>query len=233
MMKRVISYMLLLLLGLGARAATPVRYELKVNEFHELKVVDAINVVYSCNPDSTGLAVFTCDSEDAAAFIFNNPKGKGVLSMQLSTESVKKKNLPTIHVYSTYLTKVENSGDSLVKVLNVANGPKFSAQLIGNGRLVVNNVKATEVNAGIATGNGTLIISGQCESAKIKLVGTGVIQADELKADYVSVKASGTGSVGVDAVSELSVSGVGSTKVYYKGEPKIKNRTLGIKTMKL
>ena len=196
-------------------------------------MVDGINVVYSCNPDSAGLAVFTCPSDEAAAFIFNNPKGKGVLSMQLSTESIGRKNMPVVYVYSTFLTKVENSGDSLVKVLNVAKGPKFSAQLIGNGRLVVKDVKATEVNAGISTGNGTLVIAGECELAKIKLVGTGVIQADELKADEVSVKASGTGSVGVWPLESLSVSGVGSTKVYYKGEPKIKNRTLGIKTLPL
>ncbi len=230
---KIISSILLLVCCISATAANLVKYELKVNEFHELKVVDGINVVYSCNPDSAGLAVFTCPSDEAAAFIFNNPKGKGVLSMQLSTESIGRKNMPVVYVYSTFLTKVENSGDSLVKVLNVAKGPKFSAQLIGNGRLVVKDVKATEVNAGISTGNGTLVIAGECELAKIKLVGTGVIQADELKADEVSVKASGTGSVGVWPLESLSVSGVGSTKVYYKGEPKIKNRTLGIKTLPL
>ena len=230
---KILSSILLLVCCISATAANLVKYELKVNEFHELKVVDGINVVYSCNPDSAGLAVFTCPSDEAAAFIFNNPKGKGVLSMQLSTESIGRKNMPVVYVYSTFLTKVENSGDSLVKVLNVAKGPKFSAQLIGNGRLVVKDVKATEVNAGISTGNGTLVIAGECELAKIKLVGTGVIQADELKADEVSVKASGTGSVGVWPLESLSVSGVGSTKVYYKGEPKIKNRTLGIKTLPL
>ena len=230
---KIISSILLLVCCISATAANLVKYELKVNEFHELKVVDGINVVYSCNPDSAGLAVFTCPWDEAAAFIFNNPKGKGVLSMQLSTESIGRKNMPVVYVYSTFLTKVENSGDSLVKVLNVAKGPKFSAQLIGNGRLVVKDVKATEVNAGISTGNGTLVIAGECELAKIKLVGTGVIQADELKADEVSVKASGTGSVGVWPLESLSVSGVGSTKVYYKGEPKIKNRTLGIKTLPL
>lgn len=230
---KIISSLLLLVCCISATAANLVKYELKVNEFHELKVVDGINVVYSCNPDSAGLAVFTCPSDEAAAFIFNNPKGKGVLSMQLSTESIGRKNMPVVYVYSTFLTKVENSGDSLVKVLNVAKGPKFSAQLIGNGRLVVKDVKATEVNAGISTGNGTLVIAGECELAKIKLVGTGVIQTDELKADEVSVKASGTGSVGVWPLESLSVSGVGSTKVYYKGEPKIKNRTLGIKTLPL
>lgn len=230
-MKRFLPLIVLLSAFLGLHAADLVKYELKVSEFHELKVVDGINVVYSCNPDSAGLAVFTCPSSQASAFIFNNKKGK--LSMQLSTESVGSSNLPVIHVYSTYLTKVENSGDSLVKVVDIAEGPKFSAKLIGNGRLVVKNVKATEVNGAISTGNGTLVLSGKCEHAGIGFMGTGVIQADELEAGTVSVKASGTGSIGVWAVKSLSVMGAGSTKVYFKGTPEVKNRSVGIKTIQL
>ncbi len=223
---------LLLLLGfMGSRAAELVKYELNVNEFFELKVIDGINVVYSCNADSAGLAVFTCPASTASAFIFNNKKGK--LSMQVSTESVGKADLPVVTVYSTYLTKVENSGDSLVKVLNVAEGPKFSAKLIGNGRLVVRDVKATEVNGAISTGNGTLILSGKCQEAKLNFMGTGVIQADELEATSATVKASGTGSIGVWASEKLSIMGAGSTKVYYKGTPEIKNRSLGIKAVPL
>lgn len=221
-------------ISLYAFAATPVKYELNVGEFHELKVIDGINVVYSCNPDSAGKAVFVCPPEDAATFIFSNPNGKGTLSVQLSAKSVDmKKSLPELRLYSNFLTKVENSGDSIVKVLNVASGPKFSAQVIGNGRIVVDDVKATEVNASLATGNGTLVISGECEKANFKLVGTGVIQADGLKAQTVSVKAGGTGTVGVWAVEHLAVSGLGSTKIYYKGDPTIKKSALGTKIMKL
>ena len=89
--------------------------------------------------------------------------------MQVSTENVGASNLPTVHVYSTYLTKVENSGDSLVKVVNIAQGPKFSAKLIGNGRLVVNDVAVTEMNAAISTGNGTLVVNGKCEHVNFNL----------------------------------------------------------------
>lgn len=228
--------LLTLLIGVTAlwlQAVTPVKYELNVGEFHELKVVDGINVTYSCNPDSAGQAVFICNPEDASIFIFSNPKDKGVLSIQLSSKGVECQSLPEVRVYSSYLTKVENSGDSLVKVTKVSEGPKFSAQLIGNGRIVVNNIKSTEVNAGLTTGNGTLVLSGTCDIARIKLVGTGVIQADALKAKNVSVKAGGTGSVGIWATEHLSVSGVGSTKIYYKGDPEIKKSALGTKIFKM
>lgn len=229
-MKYFISF--ILLLGfIGVHSAELVKYELKVNEFHELKVVDGINVVYACNPDSAGLAVFTCPSSQASAFIFNNNKGK--LSMQLSTETVGTTNLPVIRVYSTFLTKVENSGDSLVKVVSIAEGPKISAKLIGNGRLVVRDIKATEVNGAISTGNGTLVLSGKCEHAGLNFTGTGVIQADELETQTTSVKAGGTGSIGVWATKSLSVMGMGSTKIYFKGTPEVKNRSVGLKVLPL
>ena len=181
--------------------------------------------------DSAGLAVFTSLPEKASAFIFNNKKGK--LSMQISTESVGMKDMPTVTVYSKYLTKVENSGDSTVRVLSVAKGPKFAATLMGNGRLAIRNIEMVEVNGKIATGNGTLVLDGSCEKANYTFMGTGVIQADGMKAELVSVKASGTGSIGVWAVSKLSIMGAGSTKVYYKGNPEIKNRSVGIKATQM
>ena len=231
-MKLKAFFSLMLLFGfIGVQAADLVKYELNVGEFHELKVTDGLNVVYSCNPDSAGLAVFTSPSSQASAFIFNNNKGK--LSMKISTENVGVTNLPVVTVYSTYLTKIENAGDSLVKVVNVANGPKFTAKLIGNGRMSVQGVKATEVTAALSTGNGTLVINGECEHVNFNFTGTGVIQADGLEAQTASVKAGGTGSIGLWAVKTLSVMGMGSTKVYYKGNPEIKNRSVGIKTFPL
>ncbi len=90
-----------------------------------------------------------------------------------------------------------------------------------------------EVNGKIATGNGTLVIDGSCDKANYSFMGTGVIQADGMKAEEVSVKASGTGSIGVWAEKKLTIMGAGSTKVYYKGNPEIKNRSVGIKATQL
>lgn len=229
---RILSSLLLLLAFASTSAsAETVRYELNVYDFHELKVVDGINVVYACNPDSAGVAVFECPPDITSAFIFNNKNGR--LIMQLATETVRRAGMPTVKVYSKYLDRVENSGDSLVKVLSVKDCPKFTAKLVGNGRLSVRDINATEVNAQLKTGHGTLTVSGHCEKAAISLVGTGVIQADELEAQEVSLKASGTGSVGLWAVKQLSVGGIGSTSVYYKGEPTIKNRAIGLTVSRL
>ena len=56
-----------------------------------------------------------------------------------------------------------------------------------------------------------------------------MIQADDLRAQNVSINCSGTGSVGVWGVEKLSIFGMGSTSVYYKGHPEIKNRSVGPK----
>lgn len=230
-MKLLLTLSISILCAVASQGQNLTKYELNVGEFNELKVVDGINVDYKCNPDSTGLAVFTSVPEKASAFIFNNKNGK--LSMQISTESVGLKDMPTVTVYSKYLTKVENSGDSTVRVVSVAQGPKFTANLIGNGRLSVRDIEIEEVNGKITTGNGTLAINGICERANISFKATGVIQADGLKANQVSVSAYGTGSVGVWAVKKLNVTGMGSTTVYYKGEPEIKNRSIGVKLEKI
>ncbi len=229
-MKKTILF-LMLICGVMAHAQNLTKYELKVGEFDELKVVDGINVDYRCNPDSAGLAVFTCLPRQASSFIFNNNNRK--LVMQISTESVGMKDMPVVTVYSSYLTKIENSGDSTVRVLTIAKGPKISATLMGNGRLSVRNLDATEVNAKISTGHGTLVVDGKCEKAKYSFMGTGVIQGDGLCAKDVSVKASGTGSIGLWAVDKLSILGAGSTKIYYKGSPEIKNRSVGLKVSQI
>lgn len=236
-MKHQIFFSLILLCAsaLVGRAQVKMQhYCLDVKDFVELKVTDGINVDYQCNPDSAGMAVFDAPAENAPQIIFEPSDSK--LTIQLASNdngSVPHKNIPTVKVYSRYLSQVENAGDSLVRVLSVAPGPKFKAKLIGNGRLAVHGINVNEASVSLATGNGSIVVTGQCENAKISLTGTGSITADELKAKTVSVRLGGTGTVGCNASEELSVKGVGSGKVYYVGTPQLKNKTLGISVQPL
>lgn len=197
------------------------RYELDVEDFSQLKVIEGLNVDYKCNPDSAGKAVFYTTPDLASVLMFSNKKGR--LDMQISTDGIDYTNLPTITVYSAFLTQVENSGDSTVRVLSVAPGPQFKANVIGNGRLVVRDVDATKVEGSLKTGNGQLVIYGKCTNAQFSLVGTGAIQADELKAQEVKCRIVGTGSIGCSAARELIILGgsMGPGKIYYDGEPKV------------
>lgn len=217
-------------LSFGANAKTVSHYELNVGDFNELKVADGINVDYRCNPDSTGIVTFDATSDIASVITFTNNKKR--LEIELSPEGTDVKNLPTVIVCSHFLTKVENYGDSSVRVLSVISGPDFKARLIGNGRLVVRNVSASQVDASINTGNGQLVIYGKCTTAKFNNTGTGNIQADDLVAQKVKCVQVGTGSIGCSASDELVIYGA-SGCVYYKGSPEIKNRAIKVKAIEI
>lgn len=232
MKKLYLSLMLALALPAVAAGEELTRYELDVYDFSELKVIEGLNVDYKCVPDSAGKAVFTTTPDLASVLMLSNNKGK--LEMQISTDGIDYSDLPVITVYSNFLTKVENSGDSTVRVLSVAPGPQFKAKVIGNGRLVVRNLNATQVDASLSTGNGQLVLYGKCQSAKYSLTGTGSIQADDLKAVNVKCRSTGTGTIGCSVTGELMVVGMGSGKIYYAGHPeKITTRSVGLKVIPL
>ncbi len=201
------------------------KYTLDVREFHELEVVDGINVDYECNPSKAGKVEFETTPELAPAILFDPSKGK--LAIKLTTSDYPYRNLPTVKVYSSYLTKVQNAGDSTVRVLVSAGMPEFSAKVIGNGHLSVRDARATKINASILTGHGTMSIFGKCEKAALKCVGgASFLQADELEAKEVKCTVSGTGTINCYPLDKLNVSGLGSGSVLYRGNPVVKKGAL-------
>lgn len=199
------------------------KYVFKVGQFNKLSVLDNVNVIYSCVPDSTGCVTYTGSEDFEDAFILTNKKGK--LIVQVITEDAGKKDLPTLKVYSDYLNKVENSGNCTVRVNRPAPCPNFKAKVIGNGTLIINDLQATSVEAAVVAGMGKVVISGECTDSKYRITGTGSIIADRLKAtDTKIVLTLGTGYIGCWTTGNLNVGGLGSTKIYYKGDPVIKKK---------
>lgn len=206
---------------LAAQAQDVQNYKVEVGQFDKLKVLDNVNVVYRCLPDSTGFVQYRGAKEFADAFIIT-PKSDGTLRIQVSTEDVGHPDLPTLYVYSDFLTEVENSSSFTVLVENPAPCAVFKALQIGNGTVAVENLKTNKLTATLNTGNGNVNVSGSAITAILKMVGTGVISADRLEAQDVQCKILGSGSIGCWAVSKLNVKGIGSTKIYYKGDPRVK-----------
>lgn len=215
---------LLLLIAMLASIATATAqtqsYRLKVGPFDRLKITDNVNVVYHCAPDSAGYVTWHGDKEFADAFIFTNNKGQ--LRVQVSTDDVDMPGLPTLHIYSDFLTEVENFSDFNTTVNAPAPSPQFKAIQIGNGTITVNDLRATKVTAAITTGNGTVTLSGTCQEATLRMVGTGVIAADRLRAGTVNCRILGSGTIGCSPSATLNVKGIGSTKIYYTGNPTVK-----------
>lgn len=215
--------------GMSARAE---RYSLNVGEFSTLKVSDDVSVDYRCVADSAGMAVFNGDETTASLIGFTNKKGQ--LNVGLTDkESAKGIKLPTVTVYSTFLVEVQNNSDSTVRVFNLPACNTFTATQVNNGRIVVRDLKATTVDANLNTGNGQVVLYGECDEANLTLIGTGMIQADGLEAQSVKCRAGGTGAIGCHPVKSLTIFGIGTTTVYYRGNPEIQKRAVGVKLEKI
>lgn len=197
------------------------KYALQIGNFNKIRIDDNVNVVYNNKPDSTGYAMFFGRPEFADSFIFTN-NGKGTLRVQVNTDDVNSPDLPTLYIYSDYLTSVVSSSEKTVEIHAPAPAPEFSARLVGNGRIIADNLNCTVVKGELSTGCGTVLLHGKADKAVLKMVGTGVIQADKLRANRVDCTILGSGQIGCWAVDFLTVKGIGSTKIYYRGNPRIK-----------
>jgi len=214
--------LLALLLGaLTSQAATD-RYEVDVKDFQELKVTDGINVTYRHVPDSAGKAVFITTPEMAQEILFVPSPGK--LEIQLATRKGKYEKLPTVTVYSNFISKVENDGDSTVRVLAPQPNAKIKLRLVGNGKLIADQIQTNLLEASIDTGNGTLVVSGKAPNAKLSSTGSGKLLADNLATETTSCKLLGTGSITCDVKETLTISGMGTGTIYFNGMPEIKKK---------
>ena len=218
-MRRLLISVLLVTVTVLAAGAQVERHEIKVGNFTRLAMMDDINVNYRCNADSAGLAVLTC-SQDIIQHLMFNLSNKGRLSIQVDDEYERRGHLPTITIYSASLEEAENDGDSTLRVTGLPPMKDFKVRLTDNGKVIVRNVRASQLELQILSGKGKIIASGECDHLNLRLIGTGEIQADQVEATEVSCRIVGTGTLGCKVNGgPLKVSGSGTGKVYYKGKP--------------
>lgn len=219
-MKNRIMATLALMMAVFALSAK--EYTLPLGQFSKLSVDDNVNVVYVGADGSPSRITYEGDQKFAKAFIIT-PKGDK-LRIQVETEFVNDPELPTLYVYSDFLRQATNSSDMTLTIKKMAPCPEFGVTLIGNGSIVVEDVQATKVSAGIKSGNGSIVLSGHCQSANFLMLGSGTIQADRLEAVEAECKIMGSGTIGCWAVNKLKTRGIGSTKIYYKGTPEVSKK---------
>ena len=228
-MRKLFSAILIALFGTTAIAQVN-DYKLNIGDFNEMTVANSINVIYRCNPDSAGIATYSCQKATASAITFTNDRNKlkvEVISDEPLTE------LPTITVYSMSLAEATNWGDSTVYVDKIAPTTSFKAKVIGNGKIIVRNLKCTSAEASVKAGSGNVWLSGQALKAKYTIMSAGAIEAGNLPASQVKCIMFGTGSIDCNALESLNVDGMGSGKVYYKGTPTIKKHVAGVKLVQV
>lgn len=194
-------------------------FTLPVGQFSKISVDDNVNVVYMGADGSASRVTYSGDQKYARAFIITHKGNK--LRIQVETMYVDDPELPTLYVYSDFLESASLSAEASLTLKSVAPGSELDLSLMGNGSIVAEKIRATKVSASIKSGNGTISISGNCQAANFTMIGNGTIQADRLEAAEVSCKMIGNGSIGCWPVNDLKLRGIGNTKIYYKGNPKI------------
>ena len=195
------------------------QFTLPVEQFSKVSVDDNVNVVYVGADGSPSRVTYDGDPKYAKAFIITQKGNK--LRIQVETMYVDDPELPTLYVYSDFLENASLASESTLTLKSVAPGSKLDLSVMGNGAIVAEKIHATKVSAAIKSGNGTISVSGHCQQANFSMLGNGTIQADRLEAPTVTCKMLGNGSIGCWPVDELKVMGIGNTKIYYKGSPKI------------
>lgn len=205
-------------------------YKLDIGDFHELTVANNIPVIYKNSVDSAGLAFYTCTPEVASTIAFSNDKSK--LKIQYNQDS-EITTSPVITIYSSTLTRATNWGDSTIVIEQMTPASEFKAKVIGNGDITVLNLVATKAEAAVQAGSGHVYISGKAKNAKFELASAGSIEGGNMEATEVTCSIVGTGSIDCYATEKLNVRGLGSGKVFYRGNPaSIKNHGVGIKVIK-
>ncbi|MGN0236981.1 MAG: GIN domain-containing protein [Lepagella sp.] len=195
------------------------QYLYEVGPFDKISQRGSLNIVYRACADSVGMVVYDSDVDFSEAIEVSNNKGslmiKEVVEHGMGT-------VPTIYIYSDYITQIKNEGEGTIYADMPASVPTFSASLLGNGKIVCNDINTSLLKASVTAGNGIIVLRGTCKNASYRLASAGVIQADELKANTVKCNVAGTGSIGCYPLTSLDVRGIGTTKVYYVGNPTIK-----------
>lgn len=208
-------------------------YRLNLEDFSELRVSDGVNVDYYASTDSAGWVRFSCTPSTASKLLFSNKNSR--LTIQVDDfDNYSMRDIPRITVMSSVLTHIENNADSLVRVMTTNPVGSLKARVVGNGTLIMNNVHATSVDAGINTGAGHIVINGKTGKAKYSSIGTGTIEAGNLEAKEVKAKILGTGNIDCLVSEKLTITGAGSGTVFYMGKPsKVTNRSMGIKAVQV
>lgn len=203
---------------------------INVGDFNKLTVANSVAVRYASVADSAGLAVIDCPDAAVSAITFENK------NMNMRIEAVSDSAfdcLPAVTIYSMALAEAKNWGDSTLTIAAINPGPKLKVSVIGNGSIVVPSLQASEVEASVKAGNGSVFLSGTAQKAKYTIMSAGVIEGRTLKAKEATCNMIGTGSIDCNATTTLKVKGIGSGSVYFWGSPEVKNHSVGVKVVEM
>lgn len=189
--------------------------------FNCIRLYTDINVMCKASNDSIGWISYDGidRGNDAIVAVLN----KDVMTIY-QKESAKE--LPdTVYVFYPELRSVENSYEATLAIDSLITEKKFKAVLQGNGKITISYLQAKEAELAVITGNGVIIVDrGNCHKVKAGIVGTGQINMSGLISEETMLRCLGTGAINCPQINIIKVKGLGTTRIYYTSNPKIKRR---------
>lgn len=124
------------------------------------------------------------------------------------------------------LEGISMSGSGKLESLDQFSSKHMELKLSGSGNMKV-NVVADKLKAHVA-GSGDIQTSGSANDFQASISGSGSVDAQELRANAVEVRISGSGDCAVHADEQLNAHITGSGNVRYSGSPsKVNAQTSG------
>jgi hypothetical protein len=133
-----------------------------------------------------------------------------------------------VYITMPSLTALGVSGSGKATVEDALKADVLHLDVSGSGKIVVNDLKASEVNGGIS-GSGDIILNGSGEVRKgdFSISGSGSFKGDNVKVADLEVRISGSGSCSCNVTDNLKASVSGSGNVWYSGSPRLDVRSSG------
>lgn len=197
----------------------------KTDDFDRIKIGSSVNVIYHQNPDSAGIIRIYCE-ENIKDNVRTTVK-KGLLTIKVSDVKTDDFGVVILHVYSSYLTEVENNGSGVFETSGKLKGAEVFFSIVGNGQIKAEKLEYNIVNGKLLTGSGDMLLKGDCNTAVLAVTGSGEIRAHDLKSRDAKCTITGNGNIGCYATKKLNTLITGSGNIYYNGNPEVKKRVIG------
>jgi hypothetical protein len=176
-----------------------------IKEIREAESFNQINIdgIFNIHLSQGEKEAIEVEADDNLLKYVKTDIRNGVLSIDFTySKGIQKSTKLNIYITLTDINQLELGGIGNVSCLT---------------DLHLNKLKL--INSGI----GAINLKGKASEVYMKNSGIGKIKATEFEVAYLKVKASGIGTVRVNATKELSVSLSGVGSVFYSGEPELKD----------
>jgi hypothetical protein len=123
------------------------------------------------------------------------------------------------------LENLSCSGNTHITSSDTIKSNLLNFEIVGSGN--INLIIQTNVSSASISGSGNINLQGTCEELTASVAGSGRIYTQDLVAQTVNARISGSGSATVYAIEFLNVNIAGSGNLMYKGSPQVQEQVGG------